>query len=44
MAYPYDGFWRNMDTFKDKQTLDELWARDEAPWLIANDGRTRPRR
>ncbi len=44
MAYPFDGFWRNMDTFKDKQTLDELWGRDEAPWLIGNGGRTRPRR
>jgi glucose-1-phosphate cytidylyltransferase len=44
VAYPFDGFWRNMDTFKDKQILDELWARDEAPWLIANGGRTRPRR
>jgi glucose-1-phosphate cytidylyltransferase len=32
MAYPYDGFWRNMDTFKDKQTLDGLWAQGKAPW------------
>jgi glucose-1-phosphate cytidylyltransferase len=32
MAYPYDGFWRNMDTFKDKQTLDALWAQGKAPW------------
>ena len=44
MAYPFDGFWRNMDTFKDKQTLDELLGREEAPWLIGNGGRTRPRR
>ena len=34
LAYPYDGFWRNMDTFKDKIGLDELWARDHAPWRV----------
>ncbi len=34
LAYPYDGFWRNMDTFKDKLGLDELWARDQAPWRV----------
>jgi glucose-1-phosphate cytidylyltransferase len=32
LAYPYDGFWRNMDTFKDKQVLDGMWDRDEVPW------------
>jgi len=34
LAYPYDGFWRNMDTFKDKVVLDDLWARDQAPWRV----------
>ena len=24
LAYKYDGFWAAMDTFKDKQTLDEI--------------------
>jgi glucose-1-phosphate cytidylyltransferase len=43
LAYPFDGFWRNMDTFKDKQTLDELWSQGQAPWLVHNGGRTRPR-
>jgi hypothetical protein len=23
-----------MDTFKDKRYLDDLWARDEAPWEV----------
>lgn len=34
VAYPYDGFWRGMDTFKDKQGLDELYARGNAPWEV----------
>jgi glucose-1-phosphate cytidylyltransferase len=34
LAYPYDGFWRNMDTFKDKQLLDEMWATGNIPWGI----------
>jgi len=27
LAYPYDGFWACMDTFKDKQMLEDLYAR-----------------
>ena len=34
LAYPYNGFWRNMDTFKDKIGLDEMWSRDQAPWRV----------
>jgi glucose-1-phosphate cytidylyltransferase len=34
LAFPFDGFWRNMDTFKDKQHLDDLLARDSAPWQV----------
>ena len=34
MAYPYDGFYASMDTFKDKQQLDDLYARGEAPWEV----------
>lgn len=33
-AYRYDGFWQCMDTFKDKQRLEELMERDAAPWQI----------
>jgi glucose-1-phosphate cytidylyltransferase len=36
VAYKYDGFWRGMDTFKDKQALDELYSRGKAPWEIWN--------
>jgi glucose-1-phosphate cytidylyltransferase len=33
-AYKYDGFWASMDTFKDKQSLDDLHAGGKAPWEI----------
>ena len=34
VAYRYDGFWATMDTFKDKQQLDDMYARGHAPWEI----------
>ena len=34
VAYRYDGFWESMDTFKDKQRLDEMHARGDAPWEV----------
>ncbi len=34
LAYPYDGFWACMDTFKEKQHLEDLLARGNAPWQV----------
>jgi len=34
VAYRYDGFWQAMDTFKDKQRLDDLYVRGNAPWEV----------
>ena len=34
LAYVYDGFWASMDTFKDKQELEELYSRGKAPWEV----------
>lgn len=34
----YAGFWQCMDTFKDKQILDELEASGEAPWRVWKNG------
>ena len=34
VTYRYDGFWMSMDTFKDKQQLDDMYARGETPWAI----------
>jgi glucose-1-phosphate cytidylyltransferase len=36
LAHRYRGFWKAMDTFRDKQELEELWARGEAPWKVWN--------
>lgn len=35
MAYKYTGFWQCMDTFKDKQRLEEL-NQAAAPWKVWN--------
>ena len=31
-AYKHKGFWKPMDTFSDKNALEEMWKRGEAPW------------
>jgi glucose-1-phosphate cytidylyltransferase len=31
-AYFHHGFWQAMDTLRDKQRLEELWASGGAPW------------
>jgi glucose-1-phosphate cytidylyltransferase len=32
MAYRHAGFWSCMDTLKEKNMLEELWASGDAPW------------
>jgi glucose-1-phosphate cytidylyltransferase len=34
MAYRHEGFWVGMDTFKERQLLDDLWSRGTAPWAV----------
>ena len=34
MGYTYGGFWKSMDTFKEKQELDELYGKGIAPWQL----------
>ena len=34
MAYRHDGFWQCMDTQRDKQLLETLWAENRAPWKL----------
>jgi glucose-1-phosphate cytidylyltransferase len=31
-SYTHDGFWRPMDTLRDKHALEELWASGNPPW------------
>lgn len=33
-AYRHSGFWRPMDTFKDKNELTAMWASGHAPWAV----------
>ena len=33
-AYRHSGFWRAMDTFKDKITLDRMEAQGDCPWMV----------
>jgi glucose-1-phosphate cytidylyltransferase len=34
MAYRHEGFWQPMDTLRDKNYLEELWATGNAPWKV----------
>jgi glucose-1-phosphate cytidylyltransferase len=36
MAYKYEGFWRAMDTLRDRQVLEEMLERGESPWQLHN--------
>ncbi len=33
-AFRHDGFWQPMDTLRDKNHLEELWASGAAPWKL----------
>lgn len=39
VAYQYDGFWKCMDTFKDKQDFDELLSSGNFPWQVWNNNK-----
>ena len=41
VAYPYDGFWACMDTFKEKQLLEDMYSRGQRPGRSGGVG-TRP--
>jgi glucose-1-phosphate cytidylyltransferase len=34
MAFEHQGFWQPMDTLRDKNLLEELWASGRAPWKV----------
>jgi glucose-1-phosphate cytidylyltransferase len=33
-AYRHEGFWKCMDTLRDKQDLEALWSTGRAPWKV----------
>ena len=36
MAHPHEGFWACMDTFKERQELEDVYGRGNAPWAVWN--------
>ena len=34
MAYKHNSFWQPMDTLRDKNYLEDLWAKGDAPWMV----------
>lgn len=34
MAYQHEGYWQPMDTLRERQDLERLWAAGEAPWRV----------
>lgn len=43
MAYKYDGFWRAMDTLRDRQVLEEMVERGDMPWRQQSGQKCRAR-
>ena len=37
MAYRHTSFWQCMDTMREKQILNDLWAKGNAPWKVWKD-------
>ena len=36
-AFKHEGFWKCMDTLRDKNQLEEMWERGQAPWKVWED-------
>jgi glucose-1-phosphate cytidylyltransferase len=34
MAFRHEGFWQPMDTLRDRNNLEQMWANEDAPWKI----------
>ncbi len=34
MAFHHDGFWRPMDTLRDRNYLEQLYTEGQAPWIL----------
>jgi len=37
VAYKHDGFWKCMDTLRDKNQLEEMWNTNNAKWKVWED-------
>lgn len=34
MCFKHNGFWQCMDTMRDKEKLERLWSKGDAPWKV----------
>ena len=34
MAFKHTGFWQCMDTVREKEQLEKLWDKGQAPWKV----------
>ncbi|WP_455789115.1 glucose-1-phosphate cytidylyltransferase [Clostridium butyricum] len=34
MSFKHDGFWKCMDTVREKQQLEKMWSEGKAPWKV----------
>jgi glucose-1-phosphate cytidylyltransferase len=34
IAYRHAGFWHAMDTFKDRQALEDRYSQGDTPWIV----------
>ena len=34
MAFEHEGFWQPMDTMRERDLLQDMWASGSAPWRI----------
>ena len=41
-SYKHSGFWRPMDTIRDRDDLNNLWAEDKAPWKMWRNKNSQP--
>ena len=39
MAYKHTGFWRSMDTLRDRQVLEDMMEKGEMPWKVNGNGK-----
>ena len=37
ISYMYDGFWKNIDNYKDKIEIDEMYEKNNSPWILWED-------
>ncbi|MEZ5937904.1 MAG: sugar phosphate nucleotidyltransferase [Hyphomonadaceae bacterium] len=44
MAYRHEGFWRSMDTLRDRQVLEDMIEKGDMPWKVSEDISIRPRK